>query len=50
VRFAVGMAALAIVVLAVMALAMYLGAERLLRSELDRHLHRDLEAAVHALR
>jgi signal transduction histidine kinase len=28
---------------------MYLSTERFLRAELDRHLHRDIEAAVHAL-
>jgi signal transduction histidine kinase len=48
-QVAAGMALLAIGVLAVMALLQYLGAERLLRAELDRHLHRDIEAAMHAL-
>ena len=48
-QVASGMALLAIGVLAAMSLLMVLGAERLLRAELDRHLHRDIEAAMHAL-
>jgi signal transduction histidine kinase len=48
-QIAAAMALLAIAVLAAMALIMYLGAQRLLSAELDRHLHRDIEAAMHAL-
>jgi hypothetical protein len=48
-QVASGMALLAIGVLAAMSLLTVLGAERLLRAELDRHLHRDIEAALHAL-